>query len=319
LGPPGGPQNGRKGVVTYGCALACFGLLQLPRASGAYRVPALRAGGGEATRANAQETEGALARSQPLQNNWAAIGAQTAPAMWDSQQKALAIKGLRAECAVARNVVLTIGASGPSGLIGSKKRTTWHLLSCGACRASSKGGVCARGRETSARIRACAQRWSSAQRLEEKSGVACQRRPDRFLKEPVQTLGRRCGRQGGGSGGRAAWQGFIARPFARFALQGSHAPLTSFGCVCALGVRVSAAWDCIGRVVMAAVGVNLGAVQWGAVAPEAAPICRWVGDGKLHGGSENCYATGQKNGTVFGARKRHRFWGQKTAPFWGPP
>ena len=86
-----------------------------------------------------------------------------------------------------------------------------------------------------------------------------------------------------------------------------------------MGVRVSAAWDCIGRVVMAAVGVNLGAVQWGAVAPEAAPICRWVGDGKLHGGSENCYATGQKNGTVFGARKRHRFWGQKTAPFWGPP
>ena len=121
-------------------------MLQLPRASGAYRVPALRAGGGEATRANAQETEGALARSQPLQNNWAAIGAQTAPAMWDSQQKALAIKGLRAECAVARNVVLTIGASGPSGLVGSKSEL--HGTFCLAGRVALRPrAACARAGE----------------------------------------------------------------------------------------------------------------------------------------------------------------------------
>jgi len=125
-------------------------LLQLPRASGAYRVPALRAGGGEATRANAQETEGALARSQPLQNNWAAIGAQTALAMWGSQQQALAIKGLRkglrAECAVARNVVLTIGASGPSGLICSKNEL--HGTFCLAGRVALRPrAACARAGE----------------------------------------------------------------------------------------------------------------------------------------------------------------------------
>jgi hypothetical protein len=150
------------------------------------------------------------------------------------------------------------------------KRSTWRILSCGAF--CLTGRLAFRPRLARAlvgeRFRRAAGRVPSvgaARNAWGKSGVACQRRPDRFRKGTVLTLAGAgvSTRAEAAADGRRGGAELRASLRARAAVQPRSAPLTRFGCVGAGRPRIC----CVGlglhlAFVVVVVWVSLGAVLW---------------------------------------------------------